>query len=126
MKWAIPLFLLATPAAAVPVQIPLTAGAPGASISQIYVSVCGNAVEASGGGWRASGVTGETRVCELLRVSAAMQAVGMEWEAQQLLVVAAKLVVPNPTPSERVSRWVVNWVLSPVLGLVPWLGASAY
>lgn len=119
------LLALSTLLAAPPItNIPLT-GAP-VPITQVYVSVCGASIQGSSGDVSGGVVTGESRVCELLRVAAAFEALGQHEEALELVEVARDLVDPQATFAQR-AAWVVRqWCLDPLFSLIPWVGTAAY
>lgn len=96
------------------------------TVVQVYLSVCGAGGSAAGGSWSGSVVTGESRVCEILRVSAALDAMGDDWEAHELLLSAKDLVDPTKTSAQRASLLIRDWVLDPVFNLIPWVGSAAY
>ena len=101
---------------------------PGAGgIQQVYISVCGAAVSAGGGsGVSGSVVSGESRVCEILRVAAALDAIGEREAARALVLSARDLVDPKATLAQRASLWLRQWFFEPAFDLIPWVGSAAF
>jgi hypothetical protein len=129
VRWLLLALLLPAPAHAIPQALAIEPDAGAGtrySLQSIFISVCGSAVDATGAGWGARVVSGESQVCEILRVAAAFQAIGMHKESGDLLKISADMVTPKPTLTQRAARWVQGWILDPALELVPWIGDSAY
>jgi hypothetical protein len=102
-------------------------GEGGFAIQQVYVSVCGTAV----GGMSSSGVSGnvvsgESRICEILRVAAALDSIGEHESARALVLSARDLVDPDATYPQRAAFWTRQHILDPLFDLLPWIGTSAY
>lgn len=100
----------------------------GGSVS-LYLTGCQQGTGAYGGGFGGS-IGGESRVCQILRVAAAHQALGMHYEAAQLIRQAARELnggaeLDREAPVDvKASTWLGRRVRAWV-GWLPFIGHAA-
>jgi len=98
-----------------------------ASSAAVYLVGCGTGASAQGMGFGAA-LGAESRVCQLLRVAAAEQALGMHFEAartvrQALAEINGGAELPSESgPLVRASRWFRFQVIQPLFGWLPVVG----
>jgi len=101
-----------------------------ASTAAVFLTGCQQGAAAQGMGFGA-GLGGESRVCQLLRLAAAHQALGMHFEAARLVRQAAAEVnggagVADEAPfTVRASRFLRLKVVEPLFGWLPFIGHAA-
>lgn len=98
-----------------------------AASAMLYLNGCGQGASAQGVGFGAA-LGGESRVCQLLRVAAAHQALGMHYEAsvivrQAIAEINGGGVRPEEgAPLARLSRFLRFHLVQPLFGWLPFVG----
>lgn len=96
----------------------------------LALSGCQQGAGASGMGFGAT-LGAESRVCQLLRLAAAHQALGQPYEAMRLVRQATEEMngggyTPEEAPPlARISRWFRRNVTAPLFGWLPFIGQAA-
>lgn len=98
-----------------------------ASSASIFLEGCNQGAAAQGMSFGLA-LGGESRICQLLRVAAAAQALGMHYEAS--IAVRQAFEEAGVRPGEqpllsRASRWLRRQVVQPLFGWLPFVGNGA-